>query len=150
MTRAASPAPDLTRARRTVLDLLTMPGLSGEEKAVADHVAKTLRAAGCPTAAIMVDRAHEKTPLEGNCGNLIVKLPGTLKGPRRLFMAHMDTVPVCKGAKPVVAGRFVKSADPSTGLGGDDRAGVGVVLTTALEILRQKLPHPPLTFLFAI
>jgi tripeptide aminopeptidase len=79
-----------------------------------------------------------------------VKLPGTLKGPRRLFMAHMDTVPVCKGAKPVVAGRFVQSADPATGLGGDDRAGVGVVLTTALEILRQKLPHPPLTFLFAI
>jgi len=62
----------------------------------------------------------------------------------------MDTVPVCRGAKPVVAGRFVKSADPKTGLGGDDRGGVGVVLTTALEILRQKLPHPPLTFLFAI
>jgi tripeptide aminopeptidase len=44
----------------------------------------------------------------------------------------------------------VKSSDPATGLGGDDRAGVGVVLTTALEILRQKLPHPPLTFLFGI
>ena len=150
MTRAAAPASDLARARRTVLDLLAIPGLSGEEKAVADHITKTLRAAGCPAAAIMVDRAHEKTPLKGNCGNLIVKLPGTLKGPRRLFMAHMDTVPVCKGAKPVVAGRFVQSADPATGLGGDDRAGVGVVLTTALEILRQKLPHPPLTFLFAI
>jgi tripeptide aminopeptidase len=150
MTRAAALAPDLARARRTVLDLLAIPGLSGEEKAVADHITKTLRAAGCPAAAIMVDRAHEKTPLKGNCGNLIVKLPGTLKGPRRLFMAHMDTVPVCKGAKPVVAGRFVQSADPATGLGGDDRAGVGVVLTTALEILRQKLPHPPLTFLFAI
>jgi len=150
MTRAAALAPDLARARRTVLDLLAIPGLSGEEKAVADHITKTLRTAGCPAAAIMVDRAHEKTPLKGNCGNLIVKLPGTLKGPRRLFMAHMDTVPVCKGAKPVVAGRFVQSADPATGLGGDDRAGVGVVLTTALEILRQKLPHPPLTFLFAI
>ena len=150
MTRAAAPASDLARARRTVLDLLAIPGLSGEEKAVADHITKTLRTAGCPAAAIMVDRAHEKTPLKGNCGNLIVKLPGTLKGPRRLFMAHMDTVPVCKGAKPVVAGRFVQSADPATGLGGDDRAGVGVVLTTALEILRQKLPHPPLTFLFAI
>ena len=150
MTRAASPAPDLARAQRTVLDLLAIPGLSGEEKAVADHIVKTLRRAGCPASAIMFDRAHEKTPLKGTCGNLIVKLPGTLKGPRRLFMAHMDTVPVCKGAKPVVAGRFVKSADPTTGLGGDDRAGVGVVLTTALEILRQKLPHPPLTFLFAI
>ena len=145
-----SPAPDLAAARRTVLDLLAIPGVSGDERAIADQIVKRLRAAGCPAGAIMFDRAHEKTPLAGNCGNLIVKLPGTVKGPRRLFMAHMDTVPVCRGAKPVVAGRFVKSADPKTGLGGDDRAGVGVVLTTALEILRQKLPHPPLTFLFAI
>jgi tripeptide aminopeptidase len=150
MPRPAQPAPDLAAARRTVLDLLAIPGVSGDERAIADQIVKRLRAAGCPAGAIMFDRAHEKTPLAGNCGNLIVKLPGTLKGPRRLFMAHMDTVPVCRGAKPVVAGRFVKSADPKTGLGGDDRAGVGVVLTTALEILRQKLPHPPLTFLFAI
>jgi tripeptide aminopeptidase len=83
-------------------------------------------------------------------GNLIVKLPGTMPGPRRLLMAHMDTVPVCRGAKPVVTGRFVKSADPTTGLGADDRAGVAVVLSTALEILRRGLPHPPLTFFFAI
>ncbi len=145
-----SPAPDLAAARRTVLDLLAIPGVSGDERAIADQIVKRLRAAGCPAGAIMFDRAHEKTPLAGNCGNLIVKLPGTVKGPRRLFMAHMDTVPVCRGAKPVVAGRFVKSVDPKTGLGGDDRAGVGVVLTTALEILRQKLPHPPLTFLFAV
>jgi tripeptide aminopeptidase len=150
MPRAARPAPDLTAARRTVLDLLAIPGVSGDERAIAEHIVKRLRAAGCPAGAIMFDRAHEKTPLAGNCGNLIVKLPGTVKGPRRLFMAHMDTVPVCRGAKPVVAGRFVKSADPKTGLGGDDRAGVGVVLTTALEILGQQLPHPPLTFLFAI
>ena len=143
-------APDLARARRTVLDLLAIPGVSGDEKAVAEHIVKTLRAAGCPASAIMFDRAHEKTPLEGNCGNLIVKLPGTKPGPRRLFMAHMDTVPVCRGAKPVVKEGFVTSADPKTGLGGDDRAGVGVVLTTALEILGRKLPHPPLTFLFAV
>ncbi len=146
----ALPTPDLAAARRTVLELLAIPGISGDEKAVADHIISRLRAAGCPASSIMFDRAHEKTPIKGNCGNLIVKLPGTLAGPRRLFMAHMDTVPVCRGAKPVVKGGYIKSADPKTGLGGDDRAGVGVVLTTALEVLGQKLPHPPLTFLFAI
>ncbi|MBM4021152.1 MAG: M20/M25/M40 family metallo-hydrolase [Planctomycetes bacterium] len=145
-----APAPDLRRARRTVLDLLAIPGVSGEEQAVTAYVQQTLRAAGCPATAIRSDRAHEKTPLRGTCGNLIVTLPGTIKGPRRLLMAHMDTVPVCRGAKPVVRGRYVASADPTTGLGGDDRAGVGVVLTTAVEILRRKLPHPPLTLLFAI
>ena len=40
----------------------------------------------------------------GNVGNLIVKLPGTVRGPRRLLMAHMDTVPVCLGAQPVPDG----------------------------------------------
>jgi tripeptide aminopeptidase len=133
-----------------VLDLLRVPGVSGEEKEVAERVVWWLREAGCPAAAITFDTAHTKTPLKGNVGNLIVKLPGTMPGPRRLLMAHMDTVPVCRGAKPVVTGRVVKSADPSTGLGADDRAGVAVVLSTALEILRRGLPHPPLTFFFAI
>lgn len=143
-------SPDLAAARKTVLDLLAIPGVSGEEKAVAEHIVARLKSAGCPASAIMFDHANEKTPIKGNCGNLIVKLPGTMQGPRRLFMAHMDTVPVCRGAKPVVKAGFVSSADPKTGLGGDDRAGVGVVLSTALQILSKKIPHPPLTFLFAI
>ena len=146
----AAPRPDLAAARRVLLDLLAIPGVSGQEKDVAERIVKWLREAGCPASAIAFDSAHTKTPLRGNVGNLIVKLPGTLPGPRRLLMAHMDTVPVCVGAKPVVSGGYVKSADPKTGLGGDDRAGVSVVLSTALEILRRGLPHPPLTFFFAI
>jgi tripeptide aminopeptidase len=147
---AAVAGPDLAAARRVVLDLLAIPGVSGEEKDVADRICKWLRDAGCPQTAIAFDSAHTRTPIKGNVGNLIVKLPGTLPGPRRLLMAHMDTVPVCVGAKPVVSGRFVRSADPKTGLGADDRAGVAVVLSTALQILERKLPHPPLTFFFAI
>ena len=151
LTAAASvSAPDLTAARKLVLELMAIRGGSGDEKLVAERIVKHLRDAGCPNAAIAFDTAHTKTPLKGNVGNLIVKLPGTMPGPRRLLMAHMDTVPVCLGSKPVVAGRFVKSADPATGLGADDRSGCAVVLATAVEILRRKLPHPPLTFLFAI
>jgi tripeptide aminopeptidase len=145
-----TPAPDLATARKLVLELMEIRGCSGDEKAVAERIVKHLRAAGCPADAIAFDTAHMKTPLPGNVGNLIVKLPGTVAGPRRLFMAHMDTVPVCLGSKPVVAGRFVRSGNPASGLGADDRSGCAVVLATALEILRRTLPHPPLTFLFAI
>jgi tripeptide aminopeptidase len=141
---------DLATARRIVLDLLAIPGKSGEEKGVADRICTWLKDAGCPAAAISFDNAHTKTPLRGNVGNLIVRLPGTLPGPRRLLMAHMDTVPVCVGTKPVVAGRYVKSGNPATGLGADDRAGCAVVLATAVAILQKKLQHPPLTLLFAI
>ena len=147
---AASVKADVKKAREILLDLLAIPGVSGHEKAVAERIIHTLRAAGCPAGAIAFDAANGKTPLKGEVGNLIVRLPGSVPGPRRLLMAHMDTVPVCLGAKPVVAGRFVKSADPTTGLGGDDRAGCAVVLATAVEILTQKLPHPPLTFFFSI
>jgi tripeptide aminopeptidase len=144
------PAADLATARKIVLDLLAIPGVSGDEKAVAERIVWWLREAGCPAGAIAFDSAHTKTPIKGNVGNLIVQLPGTLPGPRRLLMAHMDTVPVCRGAKPVVKGKVIASADPTTGLGGDDRAGVAVVLATAVQILKSKLPCPPLTLLFAI
>ena len=147
---AVATGPDSAAARRVLLDLLAIPGVSGKERAVSERIVHWLRGAGCPADAIAFDAAHTKTPLRGEVGNLIVKLPGTLPGPRRLLMAHMDTVPVCLGAKPVVRGGHVVSADPKTGLGGDDRAGVSVVLATALEILRRGLPHPPLTLLFAI
>ena len=147
---AVATGPDSAAARRVLLDLLAIPGVSGKERAVSERIVHWLRGAGCPADAIAFDAAHTKTPLRGEVGNLIVKLPGTLPGPRRLLMAHMDTVPVCLGAKPVVRGGHVVSADPKTGLGGDDRAGVSVVLSTALEILRRGLPHPPLTLLFAI
>jgi tripeptide aminopeptidase len=62
----------------------------------------------------------------------------------------MDTVPVCLGSRPALDNGFVRSADPKTGLGADDRAGVAVVLSAALAILRNKLPHPPLTFFWPI
>ena len=65
-------------------------------------------------------------------------------------MAHMDTVPICVGSRPKRQSRMVRSADPRTGLGADDRAGVAVVLNAALEIVKHKLPHPPLTFLWCV
>ncbi|WP_425618732.1 M20/M25/M40 family metallo-hydrolase [Anatilimnocola sp. NA78] len=146
----ALPAPDLVRAEKMILDLLPIPGKSGEEGKVAEFIRQQLLAAGADEKAITFDNANRSTLIKGEIGNLIFKLPGTKKAPRRMLSAHMDTVPICVGCQPVVDGDFVKSANPATGLGGDDRAGAATVLTAALEILRQKLPHPPLTFCWFI
>ena len=54
-------------------------------------------------------------------------------------MAHMDTVPICLGCKPTIDGDFVRSADPNTGLGADDRAGATVILSAALAILAKQI-----------
>jgi tripeptide aminopeptidase len=146
----AGPEPDLDRALELVVELMRIPGPSCREAAVADFVRQTLRRAGLPAAAIVSDTAHEKSPAGGEVGNLIVKLPGTVRGPRRLLMAHLDTVPICVGSQPVRRGDDIVSGNPASGLGADNRSGVAVVLTAAREILERKLPHPPLTLLFSV
>jgi tripeptide aminopeptidase len=142
--------PDLRAAFELVMQLMAIPGRSGEEGAVARFVRQKLLAAGADAKAIRMDAAQKKTPLGGDAGNLVFKLRGTRPGPARLLMAHLDTVPICVGSKPRRKGNFVRSADPETGLGADDRAGTAVVLTAALEILRNGVPHPPLTFLWTV
>ena len=103
-----------------------------------------------PASRLRHDSAARRGPFGGEVGNLILKLPGTMKGPRRLLMAHIDTVPICVGSRPVRRGRRVVSANPATGLGADNRSGAAAILLTALEIVRRQLPHPPLTFLWTV
>jgi tripeptide aminopeptidase len=133
-----------------VTKMMAIPGKSGKERAIADFIKSELQKAGVPASAIQHDSAHRKSHLGGEVGNLIVKLPGTVKRPRRLLMGHIDTVPLCVGCRPVRDGDLIRPKDPTTALGGDNRAGAGVVLTTALEILKRKLPHPPLTLLWPV
>jgi tripeptide aminopeptidase len=141
----AHPEPNLKRAMDLVMELMAIPGKSCQERAVADYICQRLAAAGLPADCVQFDDAHRRTPQPGDVGNLIVKLPGTQRGPRRLLTAHLDTVPVCVGSKPLRKKDFVVSADPATGLGADNRAGCAVILSALLEICERQLPHPPLT-----
>lgn len=138
------------QAQQLVVDMMTLPGRSGQEGRLVEFVLERLRQAGVPETALQIDQAHRRSPLGGEVGNLICKLPGTVRGPRRLLMAHLDTVPLCVGAVPVVQGNWIVPADKTTALGADDRSGAAVILFTALEILRRGLPHPPLTFLWTV
>jgi tripeptide aminopeptidase len=133
-----------------VMDLLAVPGKSGEEAAIRALIVEKAKAAGVPAKAIGGDNAHKKSHRVGEVGNLIIKLPGTVKGPRRLLMTHMDTVPLCVGAQPVVRKGRIVSKDPTTALGGDNRGGCGAILSALITILKEDLPHPPLTFLFTV
>lgn len=142
--------PGLDQSERLVMELLALPGRSGREGRVMQWIADRLRQAGVPASAMVYDRAHCRSPHGGEVGNLVCRLPGTVRGPRRLLMAHVDTVPLAEAARPVRHGQWVVPADESTALGADDRAGAAVVLGTALEILRGNRPHPPLTFLWTV
>jgi tripeptide aminopeptidase len=148
--RAANASVSDAESLALVLEMMAIPGRSGEEAAIMDFIRRKLNRAGAGTSAMATDDAHRRSPISGQVGNLILKLPGTIRGPRRMLAAHVDTVPICVGSRPVRKGKYVISANKKTGLGADDRAGAAVVLAAALDILQKNLPHPPLTFLWAI
>jgi tripeptide aminopeptidase len=145
--------PDLSfdpqAATDRLMRFLAVEGVTGQEKAIGQEVAKALKEAGVPAGAIKFDNANERIPLPTQTGNLIVQLPGTTGGPRLLFSTHLDTVPLAAGAVPVRKGKKIVPQGV-TALGGDNRTGVGVLVTLAATLLQKKLPHPPLTLLFTV
>ncbi len=158
---AAAITVDHQAATERLLRFLGVAGITGEGGAIAREIAAALQEAGVPAAAIRHDDAHTRIPEPTQTGNLIVQLPGVgRKGDNRgkkgssgplLFATHMDTVPLCAGAEPRVEGRRIVNARAgSTALGGDNRTGCAVLVTLAAELIRQKLPHPPLTLLFTV
>jgi tripeptide aminopeptidase len=140
---------DADAAIDRLLRFLAVEGVTGREKAVGEAVARDLVEAGVPRSAVRFDDAHERIPLPTQCGNLIVTLPGTRPGPRLLFSTHLDTVPLCAGARPVRQGGRIRPVGP-TALGGDNRTGVACLLTLAATLRQRRLPHPPLTLLFTV
>jgi tripeptide aminopeptidase len=143
---------DPSAAAARLMRFLSVPGVTGEEKLIAKEIATALKEVGVPGKLMWHDDAHTRIPLPTQTGNLIVQLPGVgamASAPRKLFMTHMDTVPLCAGAKPKLSGRkVVNTAD--TALGGDNRTGCAVLVTLAAELIAHKLPHPPLTLLFTV
>jgi len=137
------------KALSHLLDLLAIEGSSGQEEKVSAAIVAKLKAAGCKTHWIKSDNAHQRLGEKYKTGNLIVTLPGTVQAPRILFSAHMDTVPLCRGAEPIVKGNRIVSKG-QTGLGGDDRSGCAAMVVLAETLLKNNLPHPPITLLFVI
>ena len=141
---------DENAAVQRVTELIAIHGGSGQETEVSDYVQRVLQSAGVPTSALAIDTAHRRSPIGGDTGNLIVKLRGTKRGPRRLLMAHMDTVPLAVDSVPFRDGDWIRPKSDKTALGADDRSGCAVILTAILELIRQGIDHPPLTLLFTV
>lgn len=133
----------------TLMDLLAAAGPSCGEGPVAEVVKQKLLAAGCQPAWIFENTGKKRLGKEFTIGNLIVKIPGTVEGPRLMFSAHLDTVPICRGAVPVKKGNRIVPKG-KTGLGGDNRASVAAIITMVQTVLQNSLPHPPLTLLFTV
>lgn len=93
------------------------------------------------------DDAAEK--LEGEKGNIIAHLPGSLSAPHIFFSAHLDTVEPTEGLQ-IVEEDGVLRTDGRTILGADDKAGVAPILEAIRVILETGMPHGPITILLSM
>jgi tripeptide aminopeptidase len=140
---------DEQAAEAHLMHFLAIDGLSGQESAIAAAITDELKKIGVPATAIRHDTVHQRIDLPTEIGNLFVDLPGTRGGERIAFATHLDTVPICAGAKPRKEGDRIVS-DGATGLGGDNRTGCAILVSLAETLLKHKLPHPPITLLFTV
>ena len=140
---------DFDVALKDLLDLLSVEGVTGSEKNIANLVIKKLVSIGIPKKYIYFDKANKLIPLPTQTGNLIVKLPGTKVEKRKLFSTHLDTVSLCSGASPKIVGNKI-IAKGNTALGADNRGGVACLITMLKYIYKKKIDHGPITVLFTV
>jgi tripeptide aminopeptidase len=85
----------------------------------------------------------------GNAGNVVCHIKGEPNKPVLLLMAHMDTVVPGLNKKPVVEGDIIKT-DGTTVLGGDDAAGIAVILETIKSLKEDGTPFGDIYTAFTI
>lgn len=139
---------DKKRAVDQFMELVQIDSVSYHEKEVADYILKHFQGLG-------YEVFEDKRPMEfvknATCGNIVVKVPGTLEGETIIFEAHMDTVEPGNGVKPSITddGAYVVS-DGTTILGADDKAGIAQIFELERVLRENKIDHYPLEFLFTI
>jgi tripeptide aminopeptidase len=128
----------------TFLTLARIDSPSFEEREIAEHLLREMRALGGD--AVMDDAG---AAVGGNAGNVFARFAGTGRGPAVLLSAHMDTVSPGRGVRPVREGSRIRS-DGSTVLGADDKSGVAIILEVLRSLREHNLPHPPVEVVFTV
>ncbi|MEZ0344524.1 MAG: M20/M25/M40 family metallo-hydrolase [Caldimicrobium sp.] len=123
-------------------NLLLIESPSLKEGKIAHYLADTFEALGLKP---FFDTSSEATGSE--VGNLIVKVPGTVKAPPLLFCAHLDTVGPCEGIEIIEENGIIKS-NGKTILGADDKAGIAILVELVKTLRDNPIPHPPLELVF--
>ncbi|HEX3807068.1 MAG TPA: M20/M25/M40 family metallo-hydrolase [Gaiellaceae bacterium] len=123
-------------------ELAALPSPPGEERAVADAVARYLRDCGLP-----VDEDATGPETGSNMGNLYAWLEPTAAGEPLLLCAHLDTVPPTAAIEPAIDDGIVRNA-AGTILGADDKAAVAVMLEATRRLLAEGRAHAGIELLF--
>lgn len=132
------------RVVKTFIDLASISSPSKHEDQVRDYIVQKLQAYG-----LNVIEDDTATKIQGTSGNLICTIEGK-QDLHILFDAHMDTVDPCEKVTVVQDGNYLRS-DGTSVLGGDDKAGVAVMLECIDTIMAMETYNgPTLTFVFSV
>ncbi len=131
------------RLIKNFLEITAIEGVSRNEAGVMNEIQKRLDELGI---GYVQDKAGEK--FDGNCGNLIARIPGTIPGEAFCFSAHVDTIQSSCGTPYIKDG--VIYSDGKTVLGADDRAGAAIMLEAVESAFEQKIDFPDIELLFLV
>jgi tripeptide aminopeptidase len=82
-----------------------------------------------------------------DCGNLIVRCSGNLEKEPIFLNCHMDTVLPAEGVKVLRQGE-VFTSQGNTVLGGDDKAGIAVLVEVMRTLTEKNIPYGPVELVF--
>lgn len=130
------------RLEKLFMDLCRIHGEPKKESLIAEFLTNYFESRG-----YTVERDSAHTKYGGSCGNLFVRIPGSLPGPTLMLSAHMDTVITGGPVVPVREGEYIRSKG-DTILGSDDKAGIAAILEVLQTVSEKSLPHLPLLIAF--
>lgn len=127
------------------LDLAQINGPSGSERSIADYAISKLKALG-----LEVEEDGVGPDIGSDAGNVYATLRGTVNGGTPIFLnCHMDTVEPTAGIRILNDNGLIRT-DGSTILGGDDRAGMAIVLEAVESIIEDNAPHAGVQIIFTV
>lgn len=126
------------------INLVKIDSLTRQERKMADALLRKLKDMGLEP---YEDDTASK--IGGDAGNVICHVKGKKQKPALLLMAHMDTVVPGISKNPVIDGDIIKT-DGKTVLGGDDAAGIAVILETVRSLIEDKTPFGDIYLVFTV
>ncbi len=130
------------RLAKGFITLCEIDSPSWQERRVADYLTTVCTDLGAEE--IIEDNSSQKT--NADCGNLIVRFPGTVAKKPLFFACHMDTVEPGCGVEVVQTGDIFTSRG-HTVLGSDDKSGIAALVEMMHVLQETGTPHRPVEIL---
>jgi tripeptide aminopeptidase len=136
---------DEERLVKSFRELVAIDGVSFAERPVADYLRKEFSRLG-----LAVEEDDAAAAIGGDCGNLLVRIPGRApSAPGLIIASHLDTILPTERLDLVERnGVFYSGGD--TILGADNRAGAAVMLEIARGLVEGGGSPVPLELLFTV